>query len=310
MSCKNETSVTLAPVFDLDPGMKSRFFTISVCLAFSLFIAPLSAAACGGPEQRCEVASGSYFAMTPDANLNTDIKPPLLIFFHGGGGWGDRIFKQRAKMAQVFIERGYVLIAPNGTRRQGSRFGPGWAFGMEGNGRRDELRFTKELIADAEERFDTDPDRILITGYSVGGSNVAYLACREPGLATAYAPVAGGFWRPHPRACNGPVRYLHTHGWRDQTVPLEGRPLGPPEAQIQQGDIFEMMQEWRRQNECTKLRPDSFETNGPFWRRIWKECRNGTALEFALHPGGHRIPDAWAHYVLNWFESITTIKQN
>lgn len=272
-------------------------------IIFSLIFCFLPAAghACGGEGNPCSVSLGTYFAVAPNEG---SVKPPLVIFFHGGGGWGDRIFKQRAKMTETLVSRGYVVVAPNGTKREGSRFGPGWAFGMLGEGRRDELAFTREIIADAIARFGADPERILITGYSVGGSNVAYLACRDPDIGTAYAPVAGGFWRPHPESCNGPVRYLHTHGWRDQTVPLEGRPLGPAGSRIEQGDIFEMMQEWRRQNGCRKLRPDSFVTDGPFWRRIWTHCATGTALELALHEGGHRVPDAWAGLAAAWFEDL------
>ena len=50
----------------------------------------------------------------------------------------------------------------------------------------------------------------------------ATVKLRVPGAA-AYAPVAGSFWRPHPdmEACAGPVDLLHTHGWRDKTVPLD-----------------------------------------------------------------------------------------
>ena len=94
------------------------------------------------------------------------------------------------------------------------------------------------MLDDAEKRFNIDRDRVLMTGYSIGGSNVSYLACREPEIAAAFAPVAGGFWRPHPEDCAGPVKLLHTHGWRDQTVPLEGRPLGEtPNGRVEQGDI-------------------------------------------------------------------------
>ena len=97
------------------------------------------------------------------------------------------------------------------------------------------------------------------------------------------------------------MRLLHTHGWRDQTVPLEGRPLGS--IGVEQGDIHETLAMWRRQNDCPKYRADEFVTEGPFWRRIWSTCAAG-ALEFALHPGGHEMPDAWATLAIDWFESL------
>ena len=262
---------------------------------------PHTGHACGGPDDACSVALGSYFAAQPEAAAQG--KRPVVVFFHGGGGWGSRIFKLRKEMTRDFTDRGYVVLAPNGKKRPGSRFGPGWAFIPQFEPHRDDLAFTRQILDDAEGRFNIDRDRVLVTGYSIGGSLASYLACWDPTLASAFAPVAGGFWRPHPEDCAGPVKLLHTHGWRDQTVPLEGRPLSS--AGVEQGDIFETLQRWRTENGCAKYRADKFVTKGPFWRRIWTHCDQGTALEFALHPGGHGVPDAWANHAIDWFESLS-----
>jgi polyhydroxybutyrate depolymerase len=161
----------------------------------------------------------------------------------------------------------------------------------------------REIIEDVVMNHNVDPDRILIGGFSIGGSMTSYLACQDPTLAKAFAPVAGGFWRPHPDmgSCNGPVNLLHTHGWKDKTVPLEGRPLGG--GRIYQGDIFVTLQIWREENGCENMRADSFDTSGPFWRRKWETCTAG-ALEFALHQGAHGIPKGWSDMTLDWFEAL------
>lgn len=279
-------------------------------LLLSIFFANAAQAIekCGDHEDSlCNVPLGSYYAVEPETA--GDEKRPVVIFFHGGGGWGSRIFKLRAKMAETFTNRGYVVLAPNGKKRPGSRFGPGWAFIPQFEPHRDDAAFTREILADAEKRFNIDRTRVLMTGYSIGGSNTSYLACRDPEIAAAFAPVAGGFWRPHPEDCAGPVKLLHTHGWRDQTVPLEGRPLGDtPNGRVEQGDIYRTLNQWRIENGCAKYRADKFVTDGPFWRRIWTHCAEGTALEFALHPGGHEVPDGWAELAVDWFER--TLKQD
>lgn len=274
--------------------------SLFAAIVFGLAVSPAVAADCGGPENACSVSLGTYFAVEPDTA--SDTKRPVVLFFHGGGGWGSRIFKLRRQMTSDFTARGYVVLAPNGKKRPGSRFGPGWAFIPQFPPHRDELAFTREILADAEARFNIDPKQVLMTGYSIGGSVVSYMACKDPGIAAAYAPVAGGFWRPHPEDCAGPVKLLHTHGWRDQTVPLEGRPIR--DTGIEQGDIFATMEQWRTENQCSKYRADKFVTEGPFWRRIWTHCAPGTALEFALHTGGHEVPKAWPELAMDWFENI------
>jgi len=100
---------------------------------------------------------------------------------------------------------------------------------------------------------------------------------------------------------------LHTQGWRDTTVPLEGRVVrgadrNDPEALIQ-GDVFHAMRLWRRENECLQIRADRFETDGPFWRRAWERCADGTALELALFDGGHTVPSGWIEMVLPWLDT-------
>jgi len=267
-------------------------------LALAGVVATASAqATCGGPDAGCEIELGSYHVALPQ-ELATGPRPAF-IHFHGAGGSGRGIAE--ASFAKALTARGYAVIAPNGLKRPGSRFGPGWSFRPDGPQQRDERAFTRALIADATQRFDLDPARIVLSGYSIGGSLVWYLACADPGIAAAFTPYAGGFWRPQPTDCAGPVKLLHTHGWRDQTVPLEGRPLRS--GAIYQGDIFEGLATWRATNGCDLLRADTFDTDGRYWRRRWTACAPGSALEFALWPGGHQPPDAeWAGMAADWVE--------
>lgn len=277
----------------------SAFVMSTIAWAFPL-AAP--AHACGPTEAPCTVPLGTYHVALPATPPADARGHPAVVYYHGAGGSGAGAFKNTG-FTETLLARGYAVIAPNGMQRPNSRFGPGWFFRPESPGLRDELAFTREFLADATTRFPINRDRIMLTGFSIGGSLVWYLACRDATLAAAYAPVAGGFWRPHPAGCNGSIKLLHTHGWRDQTVPLEGRPLRS--GRIYQGDIFEGLQVWRAENGCTRLRPDEFDTDGSFWRRIWTACHEGTALELALHPGGHSAPGKdWVEMAVPWFESV------
>ena len=271
-----------------------------VVLALLLLGRPVRAAPdCGAPDQPCTVGLGTYHVAAPPW-VPSDPPRPAVIHFHGAGQSGTAVIGDSALAAPI-AGRGYVLLAPNGLTRPGAE-GGSWSFGIRPP-LRDELAFVREMLADAVPRFHLDRSRVLLTGFSIGGSLTWYLACKAPGEFAAFAPVAGGFWRPHPASCAGPVRLLHTHGWRDQTVPLEGRPL---RSGLEQGDIFEGLQLWRRINGCDLLRADRFATDGGWWRRTWHQCAPGTALELVLHPGGHEVPAGWADLALDWFARVTS----
>lgn len=249
-------------------------------------------AGCAGSEAPCTVALGEYHIALPDGNG----PHPAVIFLHGAGGKG-----VSATRMKTITDRGYAAIGPQGIKRPGSRFGSSWSFHPDREEIRDEMAFIEQIIADAADTHDVNPDEVLLGGFSIGGSMTSYLACENPGLVRAYAPVAGGFWRPHPEDCAGPVNLLHTHGWKDKTVPLEGRPLGG--GRIYQGDIWHTMLLWRDENGCSGMRADTFKMTDQFWRRKWETCTEG-ALEFALHPGAHGIPRGWADMALDWFEEL------
>ncbi|GGA31100.1 alpha/beta hydrolase family esterase [Neptunicoccus cionae] len=270
---------------------------------------PNVAVACSATSP-CVLENGDYHIAQP--LVNSRKKPPAVVYLHGAGGSGRGAMRNTALVKQ-FVDRGYVFAAPSGLPWQG-RQGGIWSFHPKRNQARDEIAFLTDVRDDLISRHNVDPDRILLVGFSVGGSMTAYLACAAPGTFDAYAPLAGNFWRPHPESCVGPVQMMHTHGWSDGTVPLEGRILrgdgiDDPNSLVQ-GDIFHAMTIWRDTNACQRLQPNRFFTEGPFMRRIWDSCAAGSALQFALFPGGHRIPAGWSDLVLDWYEGLDSPAQN
>lgn len=266
-------------------------------IAFMLVLAAGSAhAGCGDAPEACLLPDGAYHAALPAAGGQG---APVVLWLHGAGSNGGNAIRNTA-LINALTARGYAVLAPTAGREFGEggfswNFFPGWAG-------RDEADFLKRTVADATGRFGTDPERVLLAGFSAGAFMVSYLACSAPETFAAYAPVAGGFWRPMPKGCAGPVRLFQTHGWTDTTVPLEGRILRS--GTFEQGDIFAGMELWRIANRCAGNDPTAYGETGPFWRRRWEDCAAGSALEFALWKGGHSVPDGWADMVLDWFESF------
>ncbi|UWQ84913.1 alpha/beta hydrolase family esterase [Leisingera caerulea] len=258
-----------------------------------------AAAACGAAPEVCEVQDGRYHIVLPEASA---VPVPVVMFLHGYGGSGAQVLKNKALVEGV-TQRGYALIAPEGRKRGGA--GPkSWGFGPFDDGR-DEGAFFAAVLEDASARFGTSGAQTVLAGFSAGAFMVHYLACRDPEAFAAYAPVSGAFWRPQPEACAGPVRLLQVHGWRDEVVPLEGRPLGG--GRWEQGDVFAGLELWRQANGCTSHAPDRAWREDGQLRRRW-DCGPGAEIEMVLFDGGHALPGGWAGWVADWFEDETAVR--
>ena len=221
-----------------------------------------------------------------------------MMFLHGSGGSGAGVLQTPA--ISDLTAHGYAVIAPDGlpsSRGDGFR----WNFRSGAEAPRDELAFLLSVRADAADRYGIDPTRVALAGFSNGAFLVAYTACRTPEAFAAYLPVGGGFWRPHPEGCGGPVALFMTEGWTDGTVPIEGRPL---RGGALLGDIFETMRIFREASGCSQMRPDAVNADGPFWRRRWTSCAPGGVLDLALHPGGHMVPEGWAAMAADWLDQL------
>lgn len=266
--------------------------------ALALAVTGVAALAdCGGDPGPCTIAEGTYHAVLPEgAALGT------VLFLHGWGGTGEGTLTDRG-MVGALTSRGYALIAPDGVPREGGK-GRTWGFYPGREAPRDEMAFLTAVADDAARRFGLDRSRMILAGFSIGGSMATYTACARPGLFSAYAPVAGSFWRPEPEACAGPVRLFHTHGWKDDVVPLEGRSVGS--GTMTQGDVFKSLAILRRANGCPGDDPDRRWTDGAFMLRGWAYCDEGSYLLLALHPGGHSVPKGWAGLMLDWYETVLT----
>lgn len=252
------------------------------------------AAECG--EQACAVPLGTYHAALPERAFGPEgTSGPVVLFFHGYGQSGAEVLRNPA-LVDPILRRGYVLLAPDGLPRAG-RTERGW-----GGVPRDLPAFATQVLDDAGRRFRLDRRRVLVAGFSAGGGAAWDLACHAAREFAAFAPVAGGFRRRLPDDCQGPVKLLHTHGWQDLAVPLEG---APPDRDRQPTDIFHALQRRALLDGCPESRATAFTTGPLYWTRRWTDCAPGAALQMILHPGHHEIPPWWPDLALDWFEEVT-----
>ena len=263
---------------------------------------PAAAQGCGASGSACQTESGVYNVAVPESAPGT-VRLPAFIHLHGLGGSGDKVVGNK-RFARTVTSQGYMLIAPTGLRWEGG--GPtDWSVRDGSPAQRDEEAFLLEVIADAERRFRLDRERIILSGFSRGGSMVWDLACHAPQHFAAFAPGGGGFWRPLPAECKAPVRLFHVHGWKDRVVPLEGRKI--PGKPIHQGNLFAGIQIFGAVNRCALERPLEAEITDPLWIKTFIGCADGSSLKFAVHPGGHQLPKGWAGTIAAWFEATAPV---
>lgn len=281
----------------VDPETSAMIRVLAlICLWLAAPITPAAAQTCGRDGAPCEVESGFYFIETPETGDYGS--PPALIFLHGWGGTGAGVMRTRS-VVDAALARGYAVIAPQGMpRRQGDK-GGAWNSRAVSSGR-DDVAYLKAVAEDAAARRGVERGAILLGGMSGGGMMTWRVACDEPEAFSAYAPIAGLLWRPLPEACAGPLRMLHTHGWSDPVVPIEGRSVAG--GRITQGDLFAGFDLMRAALGCPNDDPDGYAATGAYQLRRWTDCAPGAELEMALHPGGHVIPEGWAALALDWFE--------
>jgi polyhydroxybutyrate depolymerase len=268
--------------------------TLALCLA----ALPVGAEPiCGDPAVECPTPAGFYRLALP-TGANGPV--PAVIFLHGWGGSSQGVMKNTAMLATLSA-RGYALIVPEGVKNSPEYKQRDWSVRDGSDYERDDLAFLAEVLNDTA-AHGIDRNRVLMTGFSRGGSMVWDVACHLPKAARAYAPIAGAFWEPLPATCAGPVDLFQTHGWTDKVVPLEGRSVAG--GRLTQGDAFASLHILRNANGCDPQMPDTapMEKDGDLWFRNWTHCPGGR-IDLMLHPGGHSVPAGWLDRALDWFEA-------
>jgi polyhydroxybutyrate depolymerase len=238
-----------------------------------------------GIEIPCEIENGEYRIRFP---ANWDGKTPLgaIVFLHGWRGTAQGEMRNAA-WTRLADRLNVAFVAPQGAGKTWSYPGAPRAF-------RDEFAFFDALIADLATRFPLRANRMMATGFSMGGSMVWNLACYRGDLFAGFAPIAGAFWDPIPDSCPSPAPVLfHVHGTADRTVPLQGRPIG---ERWRQSDVADSLAVWQAQAGLPRAFPASAPDTGLNCQRQERPSQSGPAaplLEVCLHSGGHSVRAEW-----------------
>jgi dienelactone hydrolase len=150
----------------------------------------------------------NYLLYFPEGYSKDTVKKwPLLLFLHGSGEKGDDLEKVKKHGPPKLIEQGkkfpFIVVSP-----QAARQGPGWS-----------TADLYALLQNCKQKYQVDPDRIYLTGLSMGGFGTWSLAIEHPDEFAAIVPICGGgdttnIWKLR----HTPVWCFH--GAKDKNVPL------------------------------------------------------------------------------------------
>lgn len=155
-------------------------------------------------------------------------KYPLIVFLHGSSGAGTDNRKQLTgsrrygvelwSSAEVQAEHPAFILAPQADPAQAPTWVRLWRAGQPDPMRAEPLEMVVDLIRELGHEFSLDPDRVYLTGMSMGGFGTWIGISRYPDLFAAALPMCGGGDPTHVVETEAAVWAFH--GKADRVVPV------------------------------------------------------------------------------------------
>jgi predicted peptidase len=151
--------------------------------------------------------SAIRYGLAVPADYNASSPRPLVIALHPGGGAGIPYYGDRY-MRSIFVpglrELGAITIAPDVPARA-------WTDAPA-------EQAVMSLIKAVRDEFAIDQRRIIVVGFSLGGSGTWFLSARHPDLFTAAIVMAGRTEEPLASLAKIPTYVIHSRN--DEVVPF------------------------------------------------------------------------------------------
>ncbi len=181
-----------------DPSLLGRLsFTIS---------APTQAPLPAGRHMLGIADERDAMLLVPDG-LDTSAEVPLLVMFHGAGGFPEKVLPFLERHAQ---ERGFLLLLPHSML-------PTWDIVIGGNG--PDLERLNKALAKVATHFRIDPEHFGFAGFSDGGSYSLSTGITNGDLVSHVIVFSGGFMSVFIQ--QGRPKVFIAHGLIDEQLPID-----------------------------------------------------------------------------------------
>ena len=213
---------------------------------------------------------------------------PLVVALHGGGHDADTMEYISQLSAKADLEN-FIVVYPNGRKFVTRTWNAGNCCGAAANLNIDDVGFIVKMMDSLESKYSIDTNSVYLTGASNGGMLAYRIACEQPQLFAAVAPVATTMVTSDPCSPSQEVPILHIHSSLDTHVPLSGGfGSGPSGAYMPPNDSI--INVWRQNNNCTGTRDTIYNQLGTVGVE-WTNCSNcSELLVYITSDGGHSWP--------------------
>lgn len=233
---------------------------------------------------------------------------PLVLDLHGSNNNGD-LQSMVSGFDSLADQKGFIVAEPNGAVDYGVVPGIGQAYAWNVPGvpttagaypaadTRDDVQFLTDVISRISTTGCVDSHRVYATGYSGGARMASALACAEPQLIAAIAPVDGlRAGRPDPAdpstidtatcAPQHPVPVVTFHGTDDPVNPYPGNA-----SDLRWGySVLAATRQWANLDRCTAASTTDM-VSAHVSRTTWSSCRAGGEVQlYTVAGGGHTWP--------------------
>ena len=229
---------------------------------------------------------------------------PLVITFHGFAEWPAHVMRTSGwnKLAD---QNGFIVVYPSGSgvpkhwRTRGVKGQP--------DDPALDVQFVNDLILFLEQKYNIDPGRIFINGFSNGGGISHLLACKMADKIAAFGSVSGALI--YSMQENEPVRpmpLIAFHGTADPIVPFNG---GPSRSfEIPFPVVPDWMRKWAALNGCESAPVNIFTSAHVTGIRYAGSDGQAPVVFYTIEGGGHAWPGGIP--LPNWLAGITTKEIN